>query len=52
LEAAIANDINVQMGTQLSSNKDGSAAVSVMVNPDTVLYAGLYTATTIYHHLI
>jgi hypothetical protein len=41
LEAAIANDINVQMGTQLSSNKDGSAAVSVMVNPDTVLYASL-----------
>lgn len=47
LEAAVVNDINVQMGTQLSSNRDGSAAVHVMVNPDTLAYAALYSNNNI-----
>lgn len=47
LEAAIVNDINVQMGTQLSTERDGSAAINVKVNPDTVTFAQLYSNNNI-----
>lgn len=47
LEDAIVNDVNTQMPTQLSKNTDGSAAISCMVNPDTIAYAALYANNNI-----
>ena len=47
LENEVINAINQQMGSQLSSNSDGTASVSCLVNPDTVAYAALYASNNI-----
>lgn len=42
LEASIEQAISQQMGGQLSTNDDGSAAVQCLVNPDAATYPQLY----------
>lgn len=47
LQDAIENAVDVQMASQLSKNRDGSAAISALVNPDTTAFAALYAANGI-----
>ena len=47
LENSVLTAIDTRMGTQLSSNADGTAAVKCLVNPDTTAYAALYSANNI-----
>jgi hypothetical protein len=42
LEAAIERNIELQMGSQLSANEDGTAAVECIVNPDPQVFANIY----------
>jgi hypothetical protein len=42
LEAAVERNIELQMGGQLSSNEDGTAAVECIVNPDPEVFANIY----------
>ena len=47
LQDIIENNVDTQMRTQLSKKKDGSAAITCLVNPDTTDYAALYAANNI-----
>ncbi len=47
LENSIIDAIDTEMGTQLSSNTNGTAAVKCLVNPDTTAYAALYSANNV-----
>lgn len=47
LESAVTTAIDKEIGTQLSSNADGTAAVKCLVNPDTSAYAALYSANNV-----
>lgn len=47
LQDAIENAIANTMGSQLSKNRDGSVAVTILINPDTTTYAALYAANNI-----
>jgi hypothetical protein len=43
----VENAINANMGGQLSSNPDGTANVTAIINPDPVQYAAIYEANNI-----
>ncbi len=47
LENAIKSALDVNMRSQLSTKKDGTADVDCLVNPDAVTYAPLYAANNI-----
>lgn len=47
LETAIEMDVNLVMGFQLSSKKDGSANIECLVNPDPIQYEALYVGNGI-----